>query len=208
MHTLLRLKRSTTWQLGVIIIIASLLSPTSRVTAQADLQTRPQRPPVHKLTLQGVPQLIEVTPRLYRGGQPSEEGFRSLAKMGIGIVVDLRGSREHERQLVNSLGMEYVPMPWHCPFPKDEIFARFLSLLRENPEKKVFLHCRLGDDRSGMMIAAFRMAEQGWTAEQAKQEMKASGFGSSHHLICPGLSRYATHFPERYQTSPAFKDLR
>jgi hypothetical protein len=63
-----------------------------------------------KFTLKGVPQFIEVTPKLYRGGQPTEEGFDSLAKMGIGIVVDLRGSRKHERELVTKLGMEYVPL--------------------------------------------------------------------------------------------------
>jgi hypothetical protein len=59
-----------------------------------------------------------------------------------------------------------------------------------------------------MMIAPFRMAEQGWTAEQAKQEMKPSGFGPLHHVICPGMSRYETNFPHRYQTRRAFHDLR
>jgi len=50
-------------------------------------------------------------------------------------------------------GMQYVAIPWHCPFPRDETFARFLRLMRDNPNKKVFVHCRLGDDRTGMMIA-------------------------------------------------------
>ena len=52
------------------------------------------------------------------------------------------------------------------------------------------------------------MAEPGWTADQAKQEMKAWGFGALHHVICPGLSRYETNFPHCYQTSPVFQDLR
>jgi protein tyrosine/serine phosphatase len=62
-----------------------------------------------------------------------------------------------------------------------------LTLLRENPGKKVFVHWRLGHDRTGMMIAAYRMAEQGWTAKEAKKEMEAYGFSFGYRMICPGL---------------------
>jgi len=136
-----------------------------------------------------IPNFARVTNSLYRGGQPTPGGFKALAAMGMNIVVDLRGSRRRERELVTGLGMQYVALPWHCPFPDDEVFARFLALIEENPTKKVFVHCRLGDDRVGMMIAAYRMAEQGWPAAQAKAEMKAHGFTTLHHVICPGLAR-------------------
>jgi tyrosine-protein phosphatase SIW14 len=161
-----------------------------------------------RLTIVGVPNAGEVTPNLYRGAQPNARGFQALAKLGVNIVVDLRGSREDERERVNKLGMQYVAIPWHCPFPKDDAFARFLELLRQNPGKKVFVHCRLGDDRAGMTIAAYRMAEQGWTPQEAMREMEAYGFSLSHHFICPGLSSYETSFPRRFSTSPAFRELR
>jgi protein tyrosine phosphatase (PTP) superfamily phosphohydrolase (DUF442 family) len=161
-----------------------------------------------KLTLKGVPNFGEVTPTLYRGAQPTKEGFDNLAKMGISIVVDLRGSRESERQLVTKLGMQYVAIPWHCFHPKDAALAQFLSLLRENPGRKVFIHCRTGDDRTGMEIAAYRMAEQGWTAQEARREMEAFGFSLFHRTICPGLASYEEKFPRRFETSPTFKNLR
>jgi len=161
-----------------------------------------------RLTIVGVPNAGEVTPNLYRGAQPNARGFQALAKLGVNIVVDLRGSREDERERVNKLGMQYVAIPWHCPFPKDDAFARFLELLRQNPGKKVFVHCRLGDDRAGMTIAAYRMAEQGWTPQEAMREMEAYGFSLSHHFICPGLSSYEASFPRRFSTSPAFRELR
>ncbi len=160
-----------------------------------------------KLTLEGVPNFGEVTPRLYRGGQPTKKGFEGLAKMGIVIVVDAREFHERERNEVTSLGMRYVAIPWHCFYPKDAIFAQFLEVLRESPEKKIFIHCNLGDDRTGMMIAAYRMAEQGWTAEEAKKEMEAFGFSFFHHLYCPGLSSYEAKFPQQFKTSPAFQSL-
>jgi len=161
-----------------------------------------------KLKLQGVPNFGKVSSTLYRGAQPSKEGFAKLHKLGIDIVVDLRGSRESERQLVNGLGMKYVALPWHCYSPRDEHFAQFLALLRENPGKKVFVHCRLGDDRTGMEIAAYRMAEQGWSAEEASREMEIFGVNWFHRTICPRLGSYEKQFPVRFKTSPAFKGLR
>jgi protein tyrosine phosphatase (PTP) superfamily phosphohydrolase (DUF442 family) len=156
-----------------------------------------------------IPNFGQITPTLYRGGQPKKGGFEKLAKMGIAIVVDLRGDRDSERQRVTSLRMQYVPMHWQCSFPRDRIFAQFLTLLRDHPGKKVFVHCRLGDDRTAMMIAAYRMAEEGWSPEQALEEMKMYGFNFAHRrLICPGLSHYEEHFLQRLQKQPEFERLR
>jgi protein tyrosine phosphatase (PTP) superfamily phosphohydrolase (DUF442 family) len=162
-----------------------------------------------KLAVKGVPRLGEVSPTLYRGAQPTRQGFQRLAEMGISIVVDLRErGRKNERQLVTNLGMRFVAIPWNCFHPKDTDIARFLKLLRDNRGKKIFVHCQTGDDRTGMMIAAYRMAEQGWTAKKAMEEMETYGFTSQHHLICPGLSSYEARFPEQFKTAPVFRDLR
>jgi hypothetical protein len=156
-----------------------------------------------------IPDFAEVTPTLYRGAQPRKHGFEALAKMGIQIVVDLRGNRKGERQEVTRLGMQYVPFHWQCSFPKDKIFAEFLTLIQKNPGKKIFVHCRVGDDRTGMMIAAYRMAYEGWSAKRAMEEMKKYGFSLTHRrLICPRLSEYEEHFPERFATKPEFEELR
>ena len=161
-----------------------------------------------RLQVEGLPNAAQVATNLYRGGVPTKQGFQRLAEMGINVVVDLRGSNANERKLVTKLGMEYVPLPWHCPFPRDATFARFLKLLQDNAGKKVFVHCRLGDDRVGMVIAAYRMAEQGWTAKEAMKEMEAYGFSFSHRFICPGLASYEAHFPQSYAQDPVFQDLR
>jgi tyrosine-protein phosphatase SIW14 len=195
--------------------IVALLAATMCATAYAQRAANASRSPTEaepsiarKLTLQGVSNLGEVTTTLYRGGQPTKEGFDNLAKMGISIVVDLRASHLSEREEVTNLRMQYVAIPWHCFHPQDAAFAQFLTLLRENPGKKVFVHCRLGHDRTGMMIAAYRMAEQGWTAEEARKEMEAYGFSFGYRMICPGLSSYEEKFPGQFKTSPAFKSLR
>jgi hypothetical protein len=123
-------------------------------------------------------------------------------------VVDLRGSGAGERQLVTALGMQYVAIPWACYRPHDEPIAQFLAFLRQNPGKKVFVHCRQGDDRTGMEIAAYRMVEQGWTAEEARREMESFGANWLHRTVCRGLATYEKEFPARFQSERAFKDLR
>ena len=193
-----------------VAILAATLSATADVYPYADTSsshTKQSSP--HKSMRENLPNFTEATTTLYRGGQPSKEGFRALTKMGINIVVDLRGSRESERRIVTNLGMQYAAIPWQCSFSKDKTFAQFLTLLRNNPRKKVFVHCRLGDDRTGMMIASYRMAEEAWSAEKAEKEMERFGFSFAHRrLICPGLSSYEEKFPHRFNTSPAFRALR
>jgi tyrosine-protein phosphatase SIW14 len=161
-----------------------------------------------RLHAKGIPNFGEVTPNLYRGGRPSHEGLDALKDMGVNLVVDLRGVNKEEEATVKKLGMQYVAIPLHCPFPKDEPFAKFLRVIRENPAAKIFVHCRLGDDRTGMAVAAYRMAEEGRSAEEAMNEMKAFGFTAVHHAICLGLADYEESFPEHLKTNRAFKDLR
>lgn len=156
----------------------------------------------------GLTNFAEVSPRLFRGGQPGVDGLEALKKMGVSIIVDMRGSKSpHEQIAVGKLGMQYVVIPWHCPFPSDGIFARFLKVIHDNPGKKIFVHCRLGDDRTGMAIAAYRMADEGWSAEEALEEMKEFGFTGAHHVICPTLQGYEKDFPNHLKTNPIFKDL-
>jgi protein tyrosine phosphatase (PTP) superfamily phosphohydrolase (DUF442 family) len=163
-----------------------------------------------KIRVSGVANFGKVTPTLYRGAQPTKKGFENLSKMGVGIVVDLRDGDEHgqEEKDVTALGMKFVAIPWRCSSPKDGYFAKFLTVLRDNPDKKVFVHCHVGVDRTGMMIASYRMAEQGWTAEEALREMKAFGFSPFHQLMCYGLDSYEQRFPSVVSSSPAFQNWR
>lgn len=192
------------WLLALWAVGAAQTPPP----APASPPSPSQHQPAPRSSLPGVSNFAQVTPTLYRGAQPSKEGFSSLAHAGVNIVVDLRGSRESERRIVTGLGMRYVAIPWRCYRPHDQPIARFLALLRDNPGKKVFVHCRVGDDRTGMDIAAYRMAEQGWTAEEARREMDLYGVNWFHRTICPGLASYEKEFPERFHSDPAFRDLR
>jgi tyrosine-protein phosphatase SIW14 len=159
-----------------------------------------------RLNEKGVPNFGEVTPTLYRGGLLKGDGLKALKKVGVNVVVDTHADSKHEKAEVEKLGMKYVAIPWHCPWPHDEVFAKFLKVVHDNKGKKIFVHCRLGDDRTGMMVAAYRMAEEGWTAEEAMNEMRSFGFTRSHHFICPSLAKYESEFPERLKNNPIFEE--
>jgi len=175
------------------------ISPDTTIRREHAMGTR--------LKEKGLPNFGQVSPNLYRGALPNSQGLEALKKLGVGVVVDLRGRDKDEEAIVTKLGMQYVPIPSHCPFPHDEPFAKFLRVLRENPGKKTFVHCRLGDDRTGMAVAAYRMAEEGWSADEAMKEMKTFGFSSIHRAMCPGLADYEESFPDRLKNSTAFKEL-
>jgi protein-tyrosine phosphatase len=196
-----------------ILSIILLFVIVGRVDANApqtkqETQSPKARAIGRRLNEKGVPNFGEVTPTLYRGGLLSGEGLKAIQKLGVKVVVDTHADSKHERAEVESLGMKYVAIPWHCPWPHDEVFAKFLKVVHDNKGKKIFVHCRLGDDRTGMMVAAYRMAEEGWTADDAMTEMRSFGFTRSHHLICPSLAKYEQSFPERLKNSPAFADER
>ena len=185
------------------IVICGILCASSSLKAQSNSASKVEQGQAKKLHLTGVPNFGEVTPFLYRGAQPSREGFLGLAGMGIDIVVDARLSgKSSEKKVVNAAGMQYVSIPWHCMFPKDKAIAQFLALLRDNPKKKIFVHCRYGDDRTGMMIAAYRMAVENWTAQQAWSEMQQFGM---NRTICFPLVSYEKRFPERLKKNPGMR---
>jgi tyrosine-protein phosphatase SIW14 len=186
--------------------VVALLALTLCAQTPPQSHPSPAHTPARRITVVGVSNFGEVTPYLLRGGQPKGEGYENLKKMGVDIVVDVRLSgKDKEKKLVNQAGMKFVGIPWHCYFPRDHVFAEFLDVLRENKGKKLFVHCRYGDDRTGMMIAVYRMAVENWTPKEAREEMEKFGF---HPMICPSLGPYEAHFPEHLRKSDDFRAWR
>ena len=199
------------WALAATLVIGAMLDSAraqSQSAATAEKSGDSRTVPIQKMELTGLPNFGEVTPTLYRGGNPSPEGLRKLREMGIAIVVDLRGENRREQNLVEKLGMRYTAIGGHCFDPTNAQYAGFLAVVDNNPGKEIFVHCRLGDDRTGMAVAAFRMADQGWSPEAAMEEMRAYGFNSFHHVICPFLARYEEDFPRTYASAPDFAAAR
>lgn len=163
-----------------------------------------------KLRVPGIPNIGRVNDHLYRGAQPRSQGLAELKKLGITTVVDLRsedpGTLASERQQAESLGMRFVHIPvsgWSPP--TDEHVIQFLSLFHNDPKEKIFVHCRFGDDRTGVFVATYRMALEKWPAEQALNEMYFFGFNGFWH---PSMKTFIRGFPAHLNSTPAFDSIR
>jgi tyrosine-protein phosphatase SIW14 len=160
-----------------------------------------------KLKVPGVPNAGKVNDLLYRGAQPRPAGYEQLKHLGVTMVVDLRntGPKSPERQAVEAQGMRYVSIATSAYFgPTDHQVATFLQLLRDNPKEKTFVHCYFGDDRTGVMIAAYRIAEEHWSADQAYNEMRFFHF----HTYLLLMAHYIKRFPGDFASSPEFTEIR
>src|SRR5690349_14951510 len=113
-----------------------------------------------KLRIAGVPNAGKVTEQLYRGAQPRISSLAQLKDIGITTIVDLRAEnpamRVREKKEADSLGIRFVSIPvggWSGP--KNDEIAQFLSLFESNSKERVFVHCRYGEDRSGVFVAIY-----------------------------------------------------
>ncbi len=127
------------------------------------------------LTYPGLPNLHKVSDDLYRGAQPAAEGMKQLQALGIRTIINLRSS-DTDRDIWDEAGptQEHIPMvAWHA---HDDDVVRFLQIVTDESRLPAFVHCRRGADRTGLMIAVYRIAVQGWDKEQAIAEMTQGGF--------------------------------
>jgi tyrosine-protein phosphatase SIW14 len=145
----------------------------------------------------GVPNFQKVDDHVYRGAQPTEQGFKNLAKLGIKTVVDLRQPGDlswNEEKIVRAAGMEYVAVPMHgMETPSNEKVVKVLALLEDTSTGPVFVHCKRGADRTGAVIACYRMEHDRWKNEQALSEAKSLGMSFFERAI----QRYVREFKPR-----------
>ena len=128
---------------------------------------------------QGLPNLYKVSDNLYRGAQPTAEGLQELKKLGVHTVIDLRESDGNEATVARS-GLTYEHIPMTAFRVKDDHVVRFLRAVGGPDHAPIFVHCKRGADRTGLMCAVYRIAFQGWTKEQALAEMTQGGFRFNH----------------------------
>jgi tyrosine-protein phosphatase SIW14 len=123
----------------------------------------------------------QVNDHLLRGATPSEEALRELKALGVSMILDLRQDgpgRDHEQQLAQQLGMRYTHLPLRsvgAPTPAE--IEQALSLLLQQTSAKIYVHCMRGKDRTGTVIACYRIQHDGWDNRRALNEAK--GFGMS-----------------------------
>lgn len=145
----------------------------------------------------------QVNDGIYRGGLPLGDDLYKLKDLNIKTVVDFTVPEDvGEEALAEQLGFRYVNIPWTLTpsrgmgkYPEyEQIVGRFLDLVEDKNNLPVYVHCQLGRDRTGSVIGAYRIAKQGWTAEQAVEEMERYGFKGE---MFPNLVQFLKEFEQR-----------
>lgn len=144
--------------------------------------------------VEGVGNFQRVDDHVYRGAQPTREGFSNLNKLGIKVVVDLRepGDRSVlENKIVSAAGMKYISVPMNgMATPKSESVQKVLALLEDNSTGPVFVHCKRGADRTGGVIACYRIEHNGWKNARALVEARSLGMSWFQKAIQSYVLKY------------------
>lgn len=135
-----------------------------------------------------------VNEHILRGGEPTDVGLNELSSVGATLVIDLReagSATALEKQEVEKRGMKYTNIPLlPLSAPSPAIVRSLLNLLAENSMKTVFVHCRRGKDRTGTIVACYRIQHDGWNTRQALDEANRFGMSPLEH----GMRVFIAHF--------------
>lgn len=128
------------------------------------------------LVREGLPNLHQVSPNLYRGAQPLAPGFAQLTNLGVRTVINLRAFNS-DRKAIAGTGLNYEEISFKTWHPEEEDIVRFLQIVGNTNNMPFFVHCQHGADRTGTMCAIYRMVIEGWDKPAAIREMTEGGYG-------------------------------
>jgi protein tyrosine phosphatase (PTP) superfamily phosphohydrolase (DUF442 family) len=148
----------------------------------------------------------KVNDNYYRGAQPlSQEEFDQLKKLGIKTIIDLRKDNlKQAESWAHTAGLQYFNIPLLAYFPTtQEQTDYFLKIVNDPANQPVYVHCKSGKHRTGGMTAIYRISHDGWTADQAYQEMEQYGFNGGFFGGPGTQKKYIYDFYERYSAQKA-----
>ncbi len=140
----------------------------------------------------GLSNLHVIESGLYRGAQPDADGFAELKRMGVRTIINLRSMRTDDKE-IREAGLApdafvHVAIPTVAWDVNEEEVVSFLKVAVNPDNRPLFFHCQAGSDRTGTMAAAYRVVVQGWSVEDAIEEMTEGGYG--YHAVWVNLIKF------------------
>jgi|SRR5579872_418884 len=158
--------------------------------------------PVFAGDVPGISRFSSVNDHIYRGGQPGPKALEQLARLGVRTIIDLREG-DHtadEEKFVVAAGMRYVHVPMAgLSAPTDDQIAKVLALLGDSATGPVFVHCKRGADRTGTVVACYRIRHDHWDNQKALAEARKNGMSFFER----GMQNYILHFGAAPPASPS-----
>jgi protein tyrosine/serine phosphatase len=127
---------------------------------------------------EGIGNFGKVNASLFRGAQPDEAGIENLQRLGVKLIVNLRMPNDAwklEEAKARACGIMYTNIPMGgLGRPNAEQVDKILALL-EASSAPVFIHCQHGCDRTGTIIACYRIRHDQWSGMDALREARLYG---------------------------------
>lgn len=125
--------------------------------------------------------LYKVSDDVYRSSQPDEEDFPILSQLGIRSILNLRHYHEDEDEdEVEGAEFNLQRLKLDATGIKDDDLAKAMLIIDALP-KPILVHCWHGSDRTGAVIATYRMVFQNWSKKKAIDEFLNGGYG--YHAV-------------------------
>ena len=123
--------------------------------------------------------LYQMTPTLYRSALPDSNSAPLLQKLKIGTVINFLP--ESDANWLKAPGIRQVQLSYRTNHVDDsDVLAALRAIKEAEANGPVLMHCKHGSDRTGLMAAMYRVVVQGWSKEDALNEMTLGGFGVSN----------------------------
>ncbi len=123
--------------------------------------------------------LHQMTPTLYRSALPDSSALPVLKNLKIGTVINFLP--ESDTAWLQASDIKQVQLTYRTNHVDDaDVLAALRAIQEAQTQGPVLMHCKHGSDRTGLMAAMYRVVIQGWSKEDALNEMTLGGFGSSN----------------------------
>ena len=119
--------------------------------------------------------LYKLNDSIYRSEQPDADAFHYLSSIGIKTVLDLRDSHS-DTPFFKANSFTYFNVPIITRNFNDSEVVQSLRIIKNSP-KPILVHCKRGSDRTGLVVAMYRIIFENWSKEKALEEMKNGGYG-------------------------------
>ena len=117
----------------------------------------------------------KVDNKLYRSAQPSAEQFKKLEKFGIRYDLNLRQFHDDKKKLQGTK-IKYYRIPINTSKMSYQQLVKAVAFLAKT-DGKTLVHCLHGSDRTGTVVAGYRIALEGWSKDKAIDEFINGGYG-------------------------------
>lgn len=126
----------------------------------------------------------KVSEGVYRSEQPDSEDFDDIVSVGIGEVLNLREYHsDNDEADTHKVTLHRIEVDTGEMSEAQLKEALKIIINRKSP---ILVHCWHGSDRTGAVIASYRVVVEGWSKEKAIDELQNGNFGY-HAAIYPNI---------------------